>query len=381
MIRLGIINSNCVAINQNTKKGTEIFDYILIKNLTKKAYQHRLKVTAFASGNSHLPVPIESVNYLPSFIDPDIGTEHLTTFEMALVSKAFSQQENFDMYHVNIGNGDVVLPFAPFVKKPIIVTMHGSFLEEKYNQKYLSLFKNLKNIYFVSISDAQRLPLPGLNYVKTIYHGVDLKHVWTFNPRGGDRIIWAGRAIREKGLDDVLRCIKKTGKKAHLFPLIKDVSPQWLKKMKAEKVNVKDGISFTFDTNRHKLAEQYQQSKLFLSPIKWEEPFGMVMIEALSCGTPVVSYARGSAPEVIEDGVTGFLINPSPNEIRGEFVIKKTGVEGLCEAIEKIYSLSDEKYHQMRLACRKNAEERFAVSKMISEYISLYKEIAKKKKM
>src|SRR3989338_6260886 len=203
MIRLAIVNSNFVSINRNTTKGTEIFDYIFIRQLAKQAKKHDLHITAFASCDSQLPVKIESVNYRSSTTDREIGIQHHKTFELALVSKALSMQDDFDIYHVNIGNGDIVLPFAPFIKKPILVTMHGSFLEEKYNKKYLSLFRNLKNIYFVSVSNAQREPLPDLNYVSTIYHGIDTKRLWKFDPDGGEYVVWVGRAIREKGIDSV----------------------------------------------------------------------------------------------------------------------------------------------------------------------------------
>src|SRR3989344_507253 len=233
-MRIAIVNSNFVSIGRYTKKGTEIFAYVLISHLARQAKKHNLSLTAFASGDSRLPVHVESVNYRSSVADKDIGIERHQTFELALVSKAFSMQDQFDLYHVNIGNGDVVLPFAPFVKKPIIVTMHGSFLEEKYFKKYLALFRNLKNIYFVSVSDAQRKPVPDLNYIATIHHGVDTKRLWKFDPEGGEYTLWMGRAIREKGIELVLhymRYIKKTGRKAKLFPLIKEESPKWIKQI------------------------------------------------------------------------------------------------------------------------------------------------------
>lgn len=372
-MRIAIVNSNCVPVSQYTKKGTEIFDYILIRSLAKHAKRDNLKITAFASGDSRLPVPTESINYKSSFADKDIGVEHHKTYEMALVSKAFSMQSQFDIYHVNIGNGDVVLPFSPFIKKPILVTMHGSFLEEKYNKKYLSLFSNLKNIYFVSVSNAQRLPLPQLNYIANIYHGVDAKNLWKFNPTGNSHIIWAGRAIREKGIDAVIQCVKKTGRKARLFPLVKDESPKWIKKIQLTKGSIHKNISVRFGLNRHELVFQYQRSKLFLFPIQWEEPFGLVMIESMACGTPVVAYSRGSVPEVIVDGKTGFIVNPSNEQIRGNYIIKKTGVEGLMEAIERIYALSEEEYLAMRKNCRIHVEQNFTLEKMVTQYINVYK--------
>ena len=105
------------------------------------------------------------------------------------------------------------------------------------------------------------------------------------------------------------------------------------------------------------------------------EPFGLVMLEAMACGTPIVAYARGSIPEVIEDGKTGFLVNNSQDDIRGNWIIKKTGVEGIKEAIDKIYSMSKDEYQKMRLACRNHIEKNFSVGKMVNEYKKVYQQI------
>ena len=143
------------------------------------------------------------------------------------------------------------------------------------------------------------------------------------------------------------------------------------KRRQIHNLTIKESLS------RHKLAHEFQKSKVFLFPIHWEEPFGLVMIEALASGTPVISYARGSAPEVIEDGVTGFIINPSPEESKGDYLIKKTGVDGFCEAIERIYNMPDSEYKKMRFLCRQRVEEYFTVKQMTERYIDIYKTVIK----
>lgn len=372
-MRIAVVNSNFVTIGKNTKKGTEIFAYILIRFLQKQAKRKRLTITAFASGDSRLAVPVESVNYRSSSFDHDIGPEHHKAFELALASKAFGMQKKFDVYHVNIGNGDVILPFAPFVRKPIIVTLHGSFLEERYNKKFLSLFRNLKNIYFVSISNAQRKPLPWLNYIDTVYHGVDIKRRWKFSPAGGEDIVWAGRAIFEKGINDAVRVIKSSGKKAHMYPMMRTESPKWIRNNEKDRAEISKNIIIHYGHDRLGLVAPFQRGKLMLFPIQWEEPFGLVMIEAMACGTPIVAYARGSVPEVVVDGVTGFLINPSKKDIRGNYIIKKSGIEGLREAVKRIYSMPRAEYLSMRRSCRGHVERKFTAEKMASHYIEVYK--------
>ena len=103
------------------------------------------------------------------------------------------------------------------------------------------------------------------------------------------------------------------------------------------------------------------------------------MAESMACGTPVIAFARGSVPEVIKDGETGFIVNPSNTDIRGDFIIKKTGFEGLCEAVEKIYSTPDKEYKKMRLNCRAHVEKNFAMERMVDNYEKVYQEIIKKK--
>jgi glycosyltransferase involved in cell wall biosynthesis len=377
MIRLAIVNSNFVSINRHTKKGTEIYVYILIQQLKRVARRFNLQITAFASGDSELPVKIESINYRSSLGDKDIGIEHHKSFEMALVSKAFGMQNQFDIYHINIGNGDTVLPFVPFIKKPVLITLHGSFLEEKYNKKYLTLFHNLPHLYFVSLSSAQRIPLPRINYIASIPHGINVKRTWKFDGIGGDNMIWAGRALKEKGIDDLPKIVKKSKRPLAVFPLVKDETPQWFKNLVEGKRRQIPLFELKDPLSRHNLATEFQRSKVFLFPIHWEEPFGLVLIESMASGTPIIGYAKGSISEIIEDGVTGFIINPSPQEVRGNFIIKKTGIDGFCEAIERIYAMPEEEYKEMRRQCRQRVEKYYTVDRMAKRYIETYKEVLK----
>lgn len=372
-MKIAVIASNQLSINKKTKKGTEIFVHTLVNSLIK---HHEVELTVFASGDSSLPTRIESIGSHSSDKDQGIisSGKHII-FELALISKAFTMQDKFDLYHVNIGDGDIVLPFAPFVKKPILITLHHTQVAE-YINKYFSLFARLKNVSFISVSNAQRDFFPNLNYVTTIYHGIETEQ-FKFNPKGGESIIWAGRGIPDKGLGTILEVLKKTKKKIKLFPMKKDGYIDWLNK---QIINLKDlvpsqNILIEFDKNRYDLIAHYQSSKLFLFPLQWEEPFGLVLIESMACGTPAVAFARGSIPEIIKDGETGFIVNSSEADIRGDWLVKKTGIEGLCEAIEKIYSMKDEEYQKMRLNCRALIEKSFSSKHMADEYLKVYKKI------
>lgn len=372
-MKIAIVCSNSSSITKAAKKGTEIFDSILINNLAKE--DKYLDITAFASGDSDLPTKIESIDYHSSLSDKSIiqKDKHII-FELALISKAFSMQDKFDLYHINIGDGDIALPFASFVKKPILITLHNT-QAAGYIDKYFSLFQNSKNIFFVSISDAQRKFFPKLNYAATIYHGVETD-LFKFEPRGGDAIMWSGRGIPEKGLDVAAQVLKKAKREAKIFVLRKEEHIEWLSKQLEElKAESDNNILIEFEKDRADLINHYQSSRLLLFPIQWEEPFGLVLIESMACGTPVVAFARGSVPEIVKDGETGFLINPSDSDIRGDWVVKKTGVEGLCEAIEKVYSLSQQEYRQMRKNCRTHVEKSFSAERMAKEYSKVYRKI------
>ena len=373
-MKIAIICSNFVSITKDVKKGTEIFDYILINNLAK--VDKNLDITTFASGDSNLPIKIESIDYHPAISDKSItqNDKHII-FELALISKAFSMQDNFDLYHINIGDGDIALPFAPFVKKPILITLHYT-QEAEYINKYFSLFRRLNNVSFVSISKAQRKFFPDLNYAGTIYHGIETEK-FKLDQKGGESMMWAGRGVPDKGLETILEVLKETKRKVKLFPLKRAEHLEWLNKRLTELKDLmpSQDIFIEFDKDRFELVNHYQSSKLFLFPIQWEEPVGLVLIESMACGTPVVAFARGSVPEIIKDGKTGFIVNPSDNDIRGDWIVKKTDIDGLCEAIDKIYSMPEKKYQEMRSNCRSLVEESFSASRMVEEYLKVYKNL------
>jgi len=377
-MKIAIVCSNYLNIAENTKKGTEIFVYTFINSLYKYKQDRNLELTAFASGASTLPVRIESIAHEPSISDDEIisNGKHII-FELALISKAFSMQEEFDLFHINIGDGDIILPFIPFVKKPILITLHH-IIDAEFTRKYFSLFKNCPNIFFVSASHAQRKLLPEINYVANIYHGIDVENEYAHDQYGGDNIIWAGRAIPQKGMDIVIEVAKQVKRKTCLFGISKHEYLNWLEEQVLEKLDKNKqnaNISLELDRERLSLVQHYQASKLFLYPVQMEESFGLVLIESMACGTPVVAYARGSIPEIIRDGETGFLVNPSDDDIRGNWIINKTGRAGLCEGVDRIFSMTNQNYYEMRHACREQVEKHFTVQRMVAEYESLYYKI------
>ncbi|MBP7832957.1 MAG: glycosyltransferase [Candidatus Levybacteria bacterium] len=376
-MNIALINSNATDISESSKKGTDIFSHILYQEL-HKSFLNGNSFTSYASKTSDLPFPIIGVTDTATVNNPTIPADKRIVFELALLGKAFSDQNNYDLFHMNIGDGDIALPFCNFVHKPILITLHNTH-RFSYRTELFNLYKDCKNVFFVSISNAQRNFFPGLQYAATIYNGIELSK-FEFNKIGGESMIWVGRAIPEKGMDIALKVSKMLNHDINLFALTKDDSKEWYENLKNECETIYLKASIREDEPRSNLIHEYQNSKVFVFPILWEEPFGLVITESMSCGTPVVAYANGSMPEIIEDGKTGFLVNESESKKTGDWIIKKTGFEGLCEAVERVYTLPTSEYEQMRLQCRKRVEKYFTSEKMAQEYNKVYTEIIKAEK-
>lgn len=373
-MKIAVVCSNYFNIKESTANGTAIFDYSYIQELARRMTTDDVSVVAFASGASLLPVPIISIDQDPSSANGAlIASGKNVLYEQTLLSKAFSMQDEFDLYHINIGDGDIALPFAPFVDRPIVITIHH-MLPTDYMQRFFSFYRDQPNVFFISASDAQRTQLPDLRYLATIHHGVDTDQ-FGFDASGGESLMWAGRAIPEKGPDAVVDVAEETHRPAKLFGILRASHSEWLKERVLSRLpHVHEKITFTEGKSRPDLIPEYQSSKAFILPITVEESFGLVFIEAMSCGTPVIAYARGSVPEVIQDGVTGFIVNPSDDDIRGEWIIKKTGREGIREAVERLYALPVDEYRAMRRACRKRVESMFSIERMTDAYLAAYRE-------
>lgn len=377
-MKIAYICTNLFNMDEKNKTGSGIFNHILLKKLADLK-SNNLNLTVFASGASKLPFKIESLDLEPSCADPKIITnnKHIM-FELSLISRALAKQDKFDLYHINIGDGDLVMPFAAFVKKPVLITLHN-IINEDFTRKYFSFYKDKKNVFFISASEYQRKILPKLNYLQTIYHGIDVEQ-FAFDPKGGDNIMWAGRLIPGKGPDMAIRLAKKLKYKTKLFGVVKDGYEDWYRQNIKKEVDKDRGrfpISLYLNYERSRLIKHFQASKLFLLPTLLEEAFGFVYAESMACGTPVATFARGSAPEIIKDGITGFLVNPSDKDIRGDWVIKKTGFAGLCEAVEKIYSMPKKEYELMRQACRLQAVDNFSAEEMAKNYHKAYGKVIK----
>lgn len=280
------------------------------------------------------------------------------------------QKNKYDIIHNHTGWR--LLMYANLIQAPIVTTHHNP-LNFDYQNLVLHKYKDLSH---VSISLNQRRDFPSLNYAANIYNGTDSGRFSYFQNKDisqHSEMLFLARMSSNKGAVDAAKVALKLHKKLNVCAKVDDIDLDYYSQFKL----LIDGnyVSMQNEIGPVERLEKLQNARCLIAPIQWEEPFGLMFTEAMSCGTPVISYARGAAPEIIKDGETGYLINQSEELSRGEFAIKTYGIEGLTEAVEKIYSLSDEDYIKMRMASRKQVEDNFTVEIMAKQYEKLFKSL------
>jgi len=243
---------------------------------------------------------------------------------------------------------DRALPLAlSHPKVPVFYTLHDPIYSWK--TEVFSMFAS-PNQHYISISDAQRKPAPNLNYAATIYNGIDLG-AFPFSGSHDDYLLFIGRLQPEKGLAEAVQIARMTGEKLLIIgPPV--TGEYWDKKVTPY---LGDKIQYLGFMPREKLFKYYQRAKATLVPIQWEEPFGLILTESMACGTPVIAFEKGSVPEIVIDGKTGFII-------------KDNNLEAMAGAVKKIGEIN-------RADCRKHVEQNFSIQKMVDGYEKVFLKI------
>ena len=297
-----------------------------------------------------------------------------TEYEIDLSVKAYlhASEKKIDImhsYHSDAFMAHYVNKLAPI--KTVYTVHNPKPLREHLEYWRLKNF-NKDNYIFISKSQLNKFN-DMVKSVGIVYHGVDIVK-FQFDKKGGDYLAFLGRYIKEKGVYEAIYAAKKTGRSLKMvgddayrvLPYYQNNILPYLKKGSIE------DESFLGEGDRSGFL---RGAKALLFPILWDEPFGMVMIEAMSSGTPVIAFNKGSVSEVILDGVTGFIIEPDNIGKTNNWIIKKTGRDGLVEAINRIYSMNDAEYMKMRDQARKHIEDNFTVEEMVDNYEKLYEQI------
>lgn len=306
--------------------------------LTEALVARGLDVTLFATKDSRTAGTLAGVCPAPYSEDPSIDAK---VWEMLHVAQVFERAGEFDLIH---NQADFVpLAFSRLVETPVVTTIHGFS-----SDRILPAFKAYEDrVHYVAISDADRHP--DLRYAATIHHGIRLED-FPFDPDGSEDLLFFGRIHPDKGAAEAIAATHRAGRRLVMAGIVQDQGYH-----KEQVVPALDGRSVTYlgSVGGKARTKTLGSARALLHLVNFDEPFGLSVVEALACGTPVIASRRGSMPELIEHGVTGFLVD---------------NVDEAVEAIGRIGELD-------RAACRASVAARFTVDRMADRYWQLYRSL------
>jgi glycosyltransferase involved in cell wall biosynthesis len=311
----------------------------VVSLLTEGLVKENIDVTLFATGDSLTAAKLRSVCPAPYEEDRELDAK---VWESLHISEVMEHAGEFDIIHNNYDF--LPLTYSGLIKTPMVTTIHGFSspkilpVYKKYNQK----------THYVSISNADRNA--GLNYIRTVYHGIDLER-FTLETKPGDYLVYFGRIHPDKGTREAIQVAKKAKMKLVIAGIIQDKA--YYEKYVEPKLG--EDVCYIGSVGPEERNKVLGHAYALLHPIHFDEPFGLSIVEAMACGTPVLAFNRGSMPEIIREGINGFIVMNS---------------EDMADKIEAVKNISRE-------ACRQTVEARFTQEKMVKEYIAVYKEILK----
>jgi glycosyltransferase involved in cell wall biosynthesis len=314
----------------------------VVSYLTEELVRLGQDVTLFASGGSITEAKLVPVSERSLRSDPDV-TEPLSRTILE-IEEVLKRTEDFDLVHFH--DGYLHFPLSRRFEIPTVTTMHGRMdLPD-----LVPVFREFPEIPLISISDQQRRPLPFANWIATVPHGLP-EHLYSFRSDPEDYIAFVGRICPEKRPDRAIEMAKSLGMPLKIGAKVDKVDEEYFE---AEIKPLLDSslIEFVGEINEPEKNELLGGAQALLFPIDWPEPFGLVMIESLACGTPVVAFDCGSVPEVLEHGKTGFIVQTMSEAIK---------------ALQNIGTLS-------RTICRQEFERRFTSARMAENYLRIFEE-------
>ena len=262
-----------------------------------------------------------------------------------MIEQVARRAEEFDIIHFHVAQ--LHFPVARRLSVPHVTTMHGRLDLPELRPFYCEF----NDMPVVSISDAQRAPLPEAHWVGTVHHGLPTD-LFEFHPEAGTYLAFLGRFSPEKRVDRAIAIATACGLPLRIAAKVDPVDRNYFER-DIQPLLDNPLIEFIGEIGEAQKNEFLGRAKALLFPIDWPEPFGLVMIEALACGVPVIAFRGGSVPEVIDEGVTGFIVDT---------------LDGAIDATRQSGMLD-------RGACRAVFERRFSVTRMATDYVQLYQEL------
>ncbi|MBW4671697.1 MAG: glycosyltransferase family 4 protein [Cyanomargarita calcarea GSE-NOS-MK-12-04C] len=315
---------------------------LVVSRLTDELVRRGHEVTLFASGDSQTLASLKAVYPHALRLDPNV--KEYAVYEMLILSQVYQQAAEFDIIHSHMGIS--ALPFASFVQKPTVHTLHGSFTRDNRHA-----YTHHCHQAYISISDAQRTV--DLNYARTVYNGIEpLDYYFVAQPQEPPYLAFLGRFSQEKGPHHAIAIAKQAGFQLKMAGKVDVVDSEFFDIEIAPHIDGKQ-IQYLGEINHKEKVELLGNAAITLFPITWQEPFGLVMIESMATGTPVIAMNLGSVPEVIAHGETGFV----------------------CQTYEEMAARIPQALELNRQGCREYVEKNFSVTQMVDGYEAVYEKI------
>jgi glycosyltransferase involved in cell wall biosynthesis len=316
----------------------------IVSYLTEALVRAGHEVTLFASGDS--ATSAELVPVWNRALRLDRRKAEPNAVHLLMVEQVFKRADSYDVIHFHTEH--LHLPLAIRCPTPSLTTHHGRLDIPGLD----ALYCEYRAHPLVSISESQRRPLPRANWLATIHHGLP-SGLHTPREAPGKYLAFLGRVCSEKGVRQAIEIAHRTGVPLKIAAKVARKDREYFESEVKPRI---DGslVEFVGEINEHEKTAFLGEAMALLFPIAWPEPFGLVMIEAMACGTPVIALSRGSVPEIVDEGVTGFVVG------------------NVADAVRRVESVR----HLERRLCRARFEQRFSAARMAGEYIRAYETIS-----
>ena len=316
----------------------------VVSYLTEELVRQGHDVTLFASGDSETRARLIPITHRALRLDR-YCTDPLA-HHVLLLEKVMQRWSEFDIVHFHVDY--LHFPLMRLLGLPHVTTLHGRLDVPDLEP----LYKEFRDMPVVSISEDQRAPLPFARWQATVYNGVP-EALYHFRPEPGEYLAFLGRISPEKRVDRAIEIARRVGLPLRIAAKVDKVDQEYFDE-RIRPLLDDPLVEYVGEIGEAEKSAFLGGARALVFPIDWPEPFGLVMIEAMACGTPVIAYRRGSVPEVIRDGETGFIVD---------------GLEDAVAAVARLGEID-------RGRCRREFEQRFSARRMAGDYLAVYRTLA-----